>query len=225
MRESETGAAAERHGDERPALGADLIIPGLALAFTTYYLITTLNLTWEAKANGVVVGVSTLHPDRGAAGQDRPARRPPGRRRSGFGELARFDTAAEAADRAGRHHGAVRPDASLGRHQHRPLSHHAGIDVGARRARAGASCSACRSSQPRPSICSSSCFSTPASDRADRGSGQLARRRRGLSRWAGTARSISSCSATPLNCSGSSSRRSCSASWSAPCRASAPRTR
>jgi ABC-type sugar transport system permease subunit len=56
MRGSETGAAAERHGDERPALGADLIIPGLALAFTTYYMITTLSLTWEAKANGVVVG-------------------------------------------------------------------------------------------------------------------------------------------------------------------------
>jgi hypothetical protein len=42
---------------ERPAVGADLIIPGLAVAFTTYYLIGTASLTWEAKANGVVVGL------------------------------------------------------------------------------------------------------------------------------------------------------------------------
>ena len=43
------------HERERPAVGADLIIPGLAVAFTTYYLIGTASLTWEAKANGVVV--------------------------------------------------------------------------------------------------------------------------------------------------------------------------
>jgi hypothetical protein len=42
---------------ERPALGADLIIPVLAVAFTTYYLVSTASLTWEAKANGVVIGV------------------------------------------------------------------------------------------------------------------------------------------------------------------------
>lgn len=42
---------------ERPALGADLIIPALAVAFTTYYLIGTAILTWEAKPNGVIVGV------------------------------------------------------------------------------------------------------------------------------------------------------------------------
>jgi hypothetical protein len=59
VRDNETGAVADppRHEGERPALGADLIIPGLAVAFTTYYLVSTLSLTWEAKANGVVVGV------------------------------------------------------------------------------------------------------------------------------------------------------------------------
>ena len=46
-----------RHESERPAVGADLIIPVLAVAFTTYYLIGTASLTWEAKANGVVVGL------------------------------------------------------------------------------------------------------------------------------------------------------------------------
>jgi hypothetical protein len=44
-------------GDKRPALGADLFIPALALAFTTYYLVSTAHLTWEAKANGVVIGL------------------------------------------------------------------------------------------------------------------------------------------------------------------------
>jgi ABC-type sugar transport system permease subunit len=90
MRESETGA--ERHGDERPALGADLIIPGLALAFTTYFLVTTLNLTWEAKANGVVVGIALYILI--AAQLVRIGRRVlAGEATLGLGELARFDTA------------------------------------------------------------------------------------------------------------------------------------
>ena len=46
-----------RSENERPALGADLIIPLLAVAFTTYYLVSTAHLTWEAKANGVVIGI------------------------------------------------------------------------------------------------------------------------------------------------------------------------
>ena len=59
MSDKQAGAGADRprHEAERPALGVDLIIPGLAVAFTTYYLVGTLDLTWEAKANGVVVGV------------------------------------------------------------------------------------------------------------------------------------------------------------------------
>ena len=92
MRESETGAAAGRHEDERPALGADLIIPALALAFTTYFLVTTLNLTWEAKANGVVVGIALYILI--AAQLVRIGRRvAAGEATLGLGELARFDTA------------------------------------------------------------------------------------------------------------------------------------
>jgi hypothetical protein len=52
-----TGERGQPGGDERPALGADLVIPVLAAAFTTYYLVGTRNLVWEAKANGVVVGL------------------------------------------------------------------------------------------------------------------------------------------------------------------------
>lgn len=37
-------------------LGADLIIPVLAAGFTLYYLISSSNLVWEARANGTVVG-------------------------------------------------------------------------------------------------------------------------------------------------------------------------
>ena len=40
----------------RPALGADLVIPVLALAFATYFFIDIRGLEWEAKANGVIVG-------------------------------------------------------------------------------------------------------------------------------------------------------------------------
>jgi ABC-type sugar transport system permease subunit len=93
MRENDAGAAADRprHGGERPALGADLIIPGLALAFTTYFLVTTLDLTWEAKANGVVVGVALYILI--AAQLIRIGRRvASGQATLGLGELARFDT-------------------------------------------------------------------------------------------------------------------------------------
>ena len=59
MVENDLNSTADRprHESERPAVGADLIIPVLAVAFTTYYLVGTASLTWEAKANGVVVGV------------------------------------------------------------------------------------------------------------------------------------------------------------------------
>lgn len=40
----------------RRALGADLVIPLLALAFAAYFFTTIVELDWEAKANGVVVG-------------------------------------------------------------------------------------------------------------------------------------------------------------------------
>jgi hypothetical protein len=41
---------------ERKALGAELLIPLLALGFTVYFLATTSAMEWEAKANGVIVG-------------------------------------------------------------------------------------------------------------------------------------------------------------------------
>jgi hypothetical protein len=42
---------------DRPPLGADLVIPGLALAFAVYFLFSIADLAWEAKANGVLIGV------------------------------------------------------------------------------------------------------------------------------------------------------------------------
>ena len=37
-------------------LGADLVIPALALGFATYFFVSIADLAWEAKANGVVIG-------------------------------------------------------------------------------------------------------------------------------------------------------------------------
>jgi len=42
-------------GSRKP-LGADLIIPGLALAFAAYFFVSISDLAWEAKANGVLIG-------------------------------------------------------------------------------------------------------------------------------------------------------------------------
>jgi hypothetical protein len=42
---------------EKPkALGADLVIPVLALAFTVYFFYSTRELQWEARANGLIIG-------------------------------------------------------------------------------------------------------------------------------------------------------------------------
>ena len=46
--------------EQRPALGADLVIPAMAAAFTIYFLISTNHFVWEAKANGVVIGITLL---------------------------------------------------------------------------------------------------------------------------------------------------------------------
>lgn len=46
-------------GDARVAnasLGADLVIPALALAFAVYFFVDIAGLAWEAKANGVLIG-------------------------------------------------------------------------------------------------------------------------------------------------------------------------
>jgi hypothetical protein len=40
----------------KPSLGADLVIPTLALAFAAYFFVSIANLAWEAKANGVIIG-------------------------------------------------------------------------------------------------------------------------------------------------------------------------
>ena len=46
--------------DEQPAskasLGADLVIPALALGFAVYFFFSIADLAWEAKANGVLIG-------------------------------------------------------------------------------------------------------------------------------------------------------------------------
>jgi hypothetical protein len=46
--------------NERRAAGADLVIPGLALAFAVYFLFSIAGLAWEAKANGMLIGVILL---------------------------------------------------------------------------------------------------------------------------------------------------------------------
>jgi hypothetical protein len=46
--------------DGRRALGADVVIPALALGFTLYFLYSVSGLEWEAKANGVIVGTMLL---------------------------------------------------------------------------------------------------------------------------------------------------------------------
>jgi hypothetical protein len=51
------------HGSDgagREPLGADLVIPGLATGLTLYYLVTTADLVWEAKATGHAVGAVLL---------------------------------------------------------------------------------------------------------------------------------------------------------------------
>ena len=42
-------------GSKAP-LGADLVIPLLALAFAAYFFVSISDLAWEAKANGVLIG-------------------------------------------------------------------------------------------------------------------------------------------------------------------------
>jgi hypothetical protein len=41
-------------------LGADLVIPALALAFAIYFFWSIADLAWEAKANGIVIGVALI---------------------------------------------------------------------------------------------------------------------------------------------------------------------
>lgn len=45
---------------EKPALGANFIIPLLACGLTIYYLVSTAELIWEARATGTFIGVILL---------------------------------------------------------------------------------------------------------------------------------------------------------------------
>ncbi|MEO5699444.1 MAG: tripartite tricarboxylate transporter TctB family protein [Casimicrobiaceae bacterium] len=44
----------------REALGADLVMPVLALGFAAYFFISISDLEWEAKANGLIIGVALV---------------------------------------------------------------------------------------------------------------------------------------------------------------------
>ena len=44
--------------ERRPAAGADLVIPLLALGLTTYFLWSVAGVEWQAKANGVIIGTA-----------------------------------------------------------------------------------------------------------------------------------------------------------------------
>lgn len=50
MPDSEAGEQGKK------ALGAELIIPALAIGFTVYYFTTVWDLSWEAKADGLAIG-------------------------------------------------------------------------------------------------------------------------------------------------------------------------
>lgn len=46
---------------EKPkALGAELVVPALAFAFTVYFLYSTSGLQWEARSNGLIIGTLLL---------------------------------------------------------------------------------------------------------------------------------------------------------------------
>lgn len=67
-------------------LGADFIIPALALALVTYYSVTTLGLAWEAKVTGVFIAavlapLCVVHMARMLAAISR------GRATAGFGDF------------------------------------------------------------------------------------------------------------------------------------------
>ncbi|MGQ0677920.1 MAG: hypothetical protein ACT4N4_17800 [Rhodospirillales bacterium] len=46
--------------DARTAIGAELALPALAVAFAAYFFHSVWDLSWEAKANAVMIGVALL---------------------------------------------------------------------------------------------------------------------------------------------------------------------
>ena len=81
-------------------LGADLVIPALALGFAAYFFVSIADLAWEAKANGVVIGgvLVVLDRDPGRAHRDPRAARGEAslRLRTRFGSRARRSASASA---------------------------------------------------------------------------------------------------------------------------------
>jgi len=57
MSQPDPGASAPQ---PRAALGGDIIIPALGFGLTAYYLASTVDLVWEAKATGIVIGLVLL---------------------------------------------------------------------------------------------------------------------------------------------------------------------
>ena len=49
--------SSNRPSSGKAPLGADLVIPALALGFAAYFFFSIADLAWEAKANGVLIGV------------------------------------------------------------------------------------------------------------------------------------------------------------------------
>jgi hypothetical protein len=52
--------ASDKGKTKRQAIGADLVIPVMAVAFTIYYFTSIWDLNWEASANGLTVGAILL---------------------------------------------------------------------------------------------------------------------------------------------------------------------
>jgi hypothetical protein len=48
--------AREPRAEGKAALGADLVIPLIALGFAAYFFVSIRELAWEAKANGMIIG-------------------------------------------------------------------------------------------------------------------------------------------------------------------------
>lgn len=46
--------------DELPRVGADLVIPAMCLAFAGYFFWSVRELSWEASANGIIIGSSLV---------------------------------------------------------------------------------------------------------------------------------------------------------------------
>lgn len=46
--------------DGREMVGGDLVLPGLAVAFAAYFFYSVWDLSWEAKANATIIGVTLL---------------------------------------------------------------------------------------------------------------------------------------------------------------------